>query len=83
MAATGNDVFVDALPYIDQGYDEPGVREQVSCGTRTQDFALYFTTLKLEKPPTQSAQTVKNCGPACFQVHWGIYFIYFSGPCTS
>ena len=24
------DVVVDALPYIDQGYDEPGVREAVS-----------------------------------------------------
>lgn len=23
-------VVVDALPYIDQGYDEPGVREAVS-----------------------------------------------------
>lgn len=25
-----SDVLVDALPYIDQGYDEPGVREAVS-----------------------------------------------------
>ncbi|EEB15271.1 conserved hypothetical protein [Pediculus humanus corporis] len=25
--AQANDVIVDALPYIDQGYDEPGVRE--------------------------------------------------------
>lgn len=24
------EVIVDALPYIDQGYDEPGVREGVS-----------------------------------------------------
>lgn len=24
------EVIVDALPYIDQGYDEPGVREAVS-----------------------------------------------------
>ena len=23
------DIVVDALPYIDQGYDEPGVREAV------------------------------------------------------
>lgn len=23
------EVIVDALPYIDQGYDEPGVREAV------------------------------------------------------
>lgn len=25
------EVIVDALPYIDQGYDDPGVREAVSC----------------------------------------------------
>lgn len=25
-----SDILVDALPYIDQGYDEPGVREAVS-----------------------------------------------------
>lgn len=24
------EVIVDALPYIDQGYDDPGVRESVS-----------------------------------------------------
>lgn len=24
------EVIVDALPYIDQGYDDPGVREAVS-----------------------------------------------------
>lgn len=24
------EVIVDALPYIDQGYDEPGVREAVN-----------------------------------------------------
>lgn len=24
------DIIVDALPYIDTGYDEPGVRENVS-----------------------------------------------------
>ena len=28
-AGTG-EVVVDALPYIDHGYDEPGVREAVS-----------------------------------------------------
>ena len=26
----GSDILVDALPYIDQGYDDPGVREAVS-----------------------------------------------------
>lgn len=29
MAITAGEVIVDALPYIDQGYDEPGVREAV------------------------------------------------------
>lgn len=27
------EVVVDALPYIDQGYDDPGVREAVSSRT--------------------------------------------------
>lgn len=27
---SGEHVIVDALPYIDQGYDEPGVREAVN-----------------------------------------------------
>lgn len=27
------EALVDALPYIDQGYDEPGVREAVSLTT--------------------------------------------------
>lgn len=30
------EVVVDALPYIDQGYDEPGVRESVSS------FAIFL-----------------------------------------
>lgn len=33
------EVIVDALPYIDQGYDEPGIREAVStCRTCYMDF---------------------------------------------
>lgn len=35
MAGTGlvaGEVVVDALPYFDQGYEAPGVREAVSCG---------------------------------------------------
>ena len=31
IAAATSEVVVDALPYIDHGYDEPGVREAV-CG---------------------------------------------------
>ena len=30
MVADVSSVVVDALPYIDLGYDEPGVREAVS-----------------------------------------------------
>jgi pre-mRNA-splicing factor SPF27 len=29
-ASVAGEVFVDALPYFDQGYDAPGVREAVS-----------------------------------------------------
>ena len=29
-ATTPGGILVDALPYIDHGYDEPGVREAVS-----------------------------------------------------
>lgn len=36
------EVIVDALPYIDQGYDEPGVREAVS-----NSFLLFIVILLL------------------------------------
>ena len=26
----GSEMYLDALPYIDQGYEEPGIREAVS-----------------------------------------------------
>ena len=32
-----SEVQLDALPYVDQGYDEPGVREAVS-------FVYFFAT---------------------------------------
>ena len=32
MNVSLHDAVVDALPYIDTGYDEPGVREAVSRG---------------------------------------------------
>jgi len=35
------EVIVDALPYIDQGYDEPGVREAVN------EIYIYFITFIL------------------------------------
>ena len=34
------EVLVDALPYYDQGYDEPGVREAVRIMHRY--YSLYF-----------------------------------------
>ncbi|CAB0001717.1 unnamed protein product, partial [Nesidiocoris tenuis] len=34
------EVVVDALPYIDQGYDEPGVREGVKNCSSFSDFTL-------------------------------------------
>lgn len=36
--AQPNEVIVDALPYIDQGYDEPGVREAVSFKNLTSSL---------------------------------------------
>lgn len=35
------EVVVDALPYIDQGYDDPGVRESVS----SNDIGIIMTGL--------------------------------------
>lgn len=34
------EVVVDALPYIDQGYDEPGVREAVRKNIKLLKFYL-------------------------------------------
>lgn len=34
------EVIVDALPYIDQGYDEPGVREAVN----NKSCVLFFSS---------------------------------------
>lgn len=35
------EVVVDALPYIDQGYDEPGVREAVRKPIKQAQRCLY------------------------------------------
>lgn len=43
------EVIVDALPYIDQGYDEPGIREAVS---------IHITSLLVIKE-------TKCSGPKC------------------
>ena len=43
MAGTGlvaGEVVVDALPYFDQGYEAPGVREAVSSGFCVTGSAL-------------------------------------------
>lgn len=40
MAGTGlvaGEAVVDALPYFDQGYEAPGVREAVSVGVSAGD----------------------------------------------
>lgn len=42
------EVIVDALPYIDQGYDEPGVREAVS--TISYKFHLPFFNYEFFPP---------------------------------
>lgn len=34
------EVTVDALPYIDQGYDDPGVRESVSFCCNQKDAVV-------------------------------------------
>lgn len=39
------EVVVDALPYIDQGYDDPGVREAVSCFNVFRFINMYTRTL--------------------------------------
>lgn len=36
------EVIVDALPYIDQGYDEPGIREAV------RHFYFFLTFFKVK-----------------------------------
>ena len=38
------EVVVDALPYFDQGYDEPGVREAVWFPSKIKIKKLYFLT---------------------------------------
>lgn len=55
------EVIVDALPYIDQGYDEPGIREAVSIHLLTitsgslccETKALFLT--KCQVVPTVSS----------------------------
>lgn len=43
------EVVVDALPYIDQGYDEPGVREAVNINNLFRPYhviILFFRPLQ-------------------------------------
>lgn len=48
-ASVAGDVFVDALPYFDQGYDAPGVREAVSTLNMSFcTFGLFKTTINAE-----------------------------------
>lgn len=39
-ASVAGEVFVDALPYFDQGYDAAGVREAVSKLRLSQNLAV-------------------------------------------
>ena len=34
-AEMASEMYLDALPYIDQGYEEPGVRESVSWASES------------------------------------------------
>lgn len=49
------EVIVDALPYIDQGYDEPGVREAVNSfyvitrGRIFRGYIMYVFILTFSK----------------------------------
>ena len=46
LDASRNAILVDALPYIDHGYDEPGVREAVSY---LKLSLLYLKRLNLKR----------------------------------
>lgn len=41
------EVVVDALPYIDQGYDEPGVREAVNFSLNKYFFVCIIMLLNV------------------------------------
>jgi len=41
------EVIVDALPYIDQGYDEPGIREAVSSFVTSMVHIIFLTDTQL------------------------------------
>ena len=41
------EVVVDALPYIDQGYDEPGVREAVGTNVHSDVRSAGFVYINL------------------------------------
>lgn len=43
MSKMESEVLVDALPYFDQGYEEPGVREAVS-------FPIYYLRFPIIVP---------------------------------
>lgn len=40
------EVIVDALPYIDQGYDEPGIREAVNIPLKFKNGTYSFCFTK-------------------------------------
>lgn len=52
------EVLVDALPYIDQGYDDPGVREAVS----TMIILLFISWIsEVWASPTINRENSSTC----------------------
>lgn len=39
------EVIVDALPYIDQGYDDPGVKDAVSCSKSQKNLHDFLSCI--------------------------------------
>ena len=49
-----NSLLVDALPYIDHGYDEPGVREAVRFWFQISKYIYFFYSLSVLVQPLNS-----------------------------
>lgn len=63
MAGTGlvaGEVVVDALPYFDQGYEAPGVREAVSAGHVRRGCRRHAA---LSPPRDPGLFSFLGCGP--------------------
>ena len=64
MAGSIGEVQLDALPYSDQGYEEPGVREMVSFKKNSLDICVYSNTLvqalRMVEDETKRYRPTKN-----------------------